>query len=104
MKEVAAQHSDIKVNGEKIGYADCYTSNQVAPMKLRLFQYQHGEYASHAYNTCDGKTKYSILCLYRCRAEMISLHILHQGIEQAAAKITVQGARYPERLEKMTGL
>jgi aryl-alcohol dehydrogenase-like predicted oxidoreductase len=25
-------------------------------------------------------------------------------IEEAAAKITVQGARYPERLEKMTGL
>jgi aryl-alcohol dehydrogenase-like predicted oxidoreductase len=25
-------------------------------------------------------------------------------IESAASKITVQGARYPERLEKMTGL
>jgi aryl-alcohol dehydrogenase-like predicted oxidoreductase len=27
-----------------------------------------------------------------------------RDIEEAAAKITVQGARYPERLEKMTGL
>jgi aryl-alcohol dehydrogenase-like predicted oxidoreductase len=26
-----------------------------------------------------------------------------RGIEDAAAKITVQGARYPERLEQMTG-
>jgi len=25
-------------------------------------------------------------------------------IERAASKITVQGARYPERLERMTGL
>jgi aryl-alcohol dehydrogenase-like predicted oxidoreductase len=25
-------------------------------------------------------------------------------IDEAASKITVQGARYPERLEKMTGL
>ena len=25
-------------------------------------------------------------------------------IEAAASKITVQGARYPEKLEKMTGL
>ena len=26
-----------------------------------------------------------------------------RGIESAAAKITVQGARYPEKLEQMTG-
>jgi aryl-alcohol dehydrogenase-like predicted oxidoreductase len=27
-----------------------------------------------------------------------------RDIDSAASKITVQGARYPERLEKMTGL
>ena len=27
-----------------------------------------------------------------------------RGIESAASKITVQGARYPEELERMTGL
>jgi hypothetical protein len=27
-----------------------------------------------------------------------------RDIDAAASKITVQGARYPERLEKMTGL
>jgi len=27
-----------------------------------------------------------------------------RDIESAAAKITVQGARYPEKLEKLTGL
>jgi aryl-alcohol dehydrogenase-like predicted oxidoreductase len=37
----------------------------------------------------------------------VSIHLTSedlQGIEAAAAKIQVEGARYPERLEKMTGL
>jgi aryl-alcohol dehydrogenase-like predicted oxidoreductase len=37
----------------------------------------------------------------------VSIHLTSedlQGIEAAASKIQVEGARYPERLEKMTGL
>jgi hypothetical protein len=33
-----------------------------------------------------------------------SANIAHWGLAEEAAKINVEGARYPERLEKMTGL
>ena len=41
---------------------------------------------------------------HRSRGQWNLRPTISREIENAAAKITVQGARYPEKLEKMTGL